>query len=140
MEYIAYLKSLFLVDPITKVCITFICTLLINTFGESWVAYQALLVLVVIDALMLIMLRAKEKNSSEPRFFKKLGRLLTYWLLILAAYQVERVAPITGMMQTMAIFVAVNELHSIFENSYRLGVKVPAWIVDKLEISQKPGI
>ena len=139
MEYIAYLKSLFLADPISKMCIAIMCTILSNIFGSDGLVYEVLLVLVALDTLTGVMVAIQNKTVSSRRFFATGRKLLVYFTLILATHQVVRLSNLTEWLDpTMALFCATTELISIIENANKLGVPVPKWIVEKLDQYRHP--
>jgi len=131
--YLYYLSNL-VANPVTKACVAIICTILLNIIGMNWVAYEVLLILVMMDTLLGTMIAYQEKNISSQGFFRTGKKLIVYFTLLISAHQVVRISDLTAWLDpSMALFCAATELISIIENAHRLGIPVPKGIVTKLE-------
>ena len=121
--------------PYLKGCIAAACAVLTHLVGPDWIAYEVLLVLVLIDVITGTMNAIKKHNVSSLRFFQKGIYLLLYFLILISAHQLERLVsiPFIELEIWSAYFLAVSEFISILENSAKLGVPFPGWITKRLE-------
>ena len=126
-------------------CVAFLAA----TFGEFWFLFIAFLVLNIADYATgwTKAYLAKEENSNKGLrgIIKKVG----YWFVIAIAFFIavsfESMGSVIGVNLsfltaigwfTLATFI-INELRSILENLVMLGVDVPPFLINGLEVAAK---
>lgn len=110
-------------------------TIFLNIIGKNYLAYEILFILVIIDTLTGLAKGVKFENLSSRRFAAKGKTLLLYFSLVLASHQMVRYTPYMQWLEHfIVIFCASTEMISIIENAHQLGIPVPKWVVEKLEV------
>ena len=128
------LFTIFGTDTALKACLSLICLILLTAFGENWVIYLAVVVLVTLDTITGYLAARKEHKVSSNAFFKGWSKILVFIMLIIAFHQLVRIEPsLTILDGYIALWLAANETISIVENANRMGIKLPSFLVKGLE-------
>lgn len=124
-----------------------VVTLLSAAFGQFWYLFAAFLLLNITDYITGI-IKSKMNNTENSRkglkgIIKKIG----YWIAVAIAFFMSicfsRVGDIIGIdlgftvlfgWFTLATFL-INECRSILENLVELGVNVPSFLINGLEVA-----
>lgn len=100
---------------------------------------QVLALFIILDIVTGVSSGAKENKISSKKgykgFFKKCG----IFVVVIVAHKLDEITNMSEpLFRTMSIyFYIANESTSILENLAKMGVKIPNFIIKKLEVMQK---
>ena len=126
-----------------------IATVGVAIFGKYWFLFAGFLVMNVIDYFTGWIKARYSKTESSAVGAKGVLKKVGYWLVIGVAFYIAFAFVSMGELLginlvfvqlfgwfTLATYL-INEIRSILENLIAIGVKVPAFLVKGLEISEK---
>lgn len=122
-----------------KIFITICGVTAVALIGDNTLAYEVLFILILIDTLTGVMISFIDKRFSSRRSFQGLKKLFLFFVLVISAHQITKYTSIKWLEDAIVFYCAANEMLSIIENVHKLGVPVPRWIVEKLEIYRETG-
>lgn len=136
MPIIASFCENFILKVIVSVCGVAVVSLI----GTNYVAYEILFVLIGIDTITGMSVAFQNKNFSSSQSFKGLKKILLFFGLVIASHQITRYSGNFQFLEDgVVLYCAANELLSIIENSGKLGVPLPAWIIERLKAFKETG-
>lgn len=107
---------------------------LFSLVGADTLAYEVVVILTVIDLITGVIVAFQKKELSSRKGFKTVYKLLLYFMLMIAAHQFGRfVTGFTILEYFIVAYIAGNEMLSLVENSIKLGIPIPIWIVQRLK-------
>jgi len=127
--------SVFGTDATIKACLSALCVILLTLFGENWMAYIAVIVLVSLDTITGFLAARYEGKVSSHEFFKGWSKIAVFIILLLGFHQLVRIEPTLAILDGyIALWMAVNEVISITENAARMGIKLPSFLTKGLAV------
>lgn len=106
---------------------------ILNVFGEDWIAYEVLFILVFIDFGMGFLVGWINKELSSWMTFRTAKKLFVYLVLVVSAHQLVRYnSYLEWLEHGIVIYLAIHEMLSIIENAGLLGVPIPPYIKNRL--------
>lgn len=133
-----------------NVLVGMIVTIMTAVFGEFWYLFAAFLVLNFIDWISGWSKARKLNIESSEKGLKGIVKKLWYWVLILVAFMISNIfivlaQEILGLEVDFLIWfgwltlasLTVNEMRSILENLVEMDIKVPAFLIKGLAVTEK---
>ena len=108
--------------------------LLIKLFGDNYIIYEALMILVIIDFLTGIICSFRNgKKITSFGMTRTIKKVMLYAFFMISVHQLYRITLYLNWIQIFAItFLAITELLSIIENLSRAGILIPKWVTKRL--------
>lgn len=133
------IKALYL--PVV-ISFSFLCSGLLSLFGGWTQALSTLLVLLALDYITGLMVagifhksRKSESGSlSSVAGLKGIAKKIATLILVIVAYQMDKLLVTTIIKDAVCIALCVNEIISLLENLGLMGVKYPKIIEKALDI------
>jgi len=133
--------AIFATDVVTKACLSAICLILVSLFGDNWILYISLIVLVSFDTFTGYLVGRYNGNVSSRNFFKGWSKIMVFTIMLLAFHLLVRFEPALAKIDwPVAAWIAVNETLSIIENASKMGLPIPSFLTKGLEVlkNKKP--
>lgn len=117
-----------------------IFTTLVYLIGGFDIAFQSLLVIVVLDYGTGIISAIKSKKLNSKVGFWGIVKKFLYFVMVALAVILDRIMGSTGTIRSLVIyFLIANDGLSILENSAKIGVPIPQKLIDILEQLKEKG-
>ena len=125
------------IEKILRITTTFITSYFGYFLGGFDIMLQTLILFIIIDYLTGIMSAFSNKNLSSYIGFKGIFKKVIILFLVAVATRIELILGINEIRYIVISFYLVNEVLSILENSFAMGIPVPEKIVSVLKEYKK---
>ncbi len=129
--------------------ISIICTFITNVLGTHWILFLGYLILNIFDYITGTIKSKIKKEESSIKGLIGIVKKICYWILIGVAFLISYLLVDIGScininLEFVMLFgwftltcLFINEARSIIENLIEIGIKVPSFLKNGLEIYNK---
>ena len=129
--------------------ISIICTFITNILGTHWILFLGYLILNIFDYITGTIKSKIKKEESSNKGLIGIVKKLCYWILIGLAFLISYLLVDIGScininLEFVMLFgwftltcLFINESRSIIENLIEIGISVPKFLINGLEIYNK---
>lgn len=129
--------------------ISIICTFITNVLGTHWILFLGYLILNIFDYITGTIKSKIKKEESSNKGLIGIVKKICYWILIGVAFLISYLLVDIGScininLEFVMLFgwftltcLFINEARSIIENLIEIGISVPKFLINGLEIYNK---
>ena len=129
--------------------ISIICTFITNVLGTHWILFLGYLILNIFDYITGTIKSKIKKEESSNKGLIGIVKKICYWILIGVAFLISYLLVEVGNcininLEFVMLFgwftltcLFINEARSIIENLIEIGISVPKFLINGLEIYNK---
>lgn len=129
--------------------ISIICTFITNVLGTHWILFLGYLILNIFDYITGTIKSKIKKEESSNKGLIGIVKKICYWILIGVAFLISYLLVDIGScininLEFVMLFgwftltcLFINESRSIIENLIEIGISVPKFLINGLEIYNK---
>ena len=129
--------------------ISFLFTCLTSIFGIEWILFAGYLILNILDYITGIVKAKLQKKETSNKGLIGILKKLCYWILIGVSFLISYLLVQIGIkininIEFIILFgwftltcLIINETRSIIENLIEIGIEVPDFLKNGLEIYEK---
>lgn len=140
LNLISKFKTLSGSGILTGLSLSTIFTTLVYLIGGFDIAFQSLLIIVILDYGTGIISAIKSKKLNSKVGFWGIVKKFLYFVMVALAVILDRIMGSTGTIRSLVIyFLIANDGLSILENSAKIGVPIPQKLIDILEQLKEKG-